>query len=125
MMAAKRNLSKRKLGKGRGVPLRLMTAIARRYSLAQIIIWTFDRQHRSRIMFWGSSDGPALVAQGFAEKFAKAIGWPPERCDFEMSFVRKLKDRIKDLELQFARIMEREGDPIEIARKALKLPEDV
>jgi hypothetical protein len=87
-------------------------------------MWTYDRQKRQRILCWGSSDGPALIAAGFAEQLAKHLDWSQEACDFELSFVRRLKLKIKDLERDFARIIEREENPIEIARAALNLPED-
>jgi len=125
MRAAKRNLSTRRVGKGRGVPIRMAAVIARKYALDQIIVWTHDRQKRQRILFWGSSDPKAIAANTFAQHIAKSLGWPKGSCEIEMAFIRRLKDRIKDLELQFARIIEREDDPFAIARSALRLPEDL
>jgi fermentation-respiration switch protein FrsA (DUF1100 family) len=124
MKATKRNLSIRRVGKGRGVPLRLARGIARKYNLCRLVLWTFDRQKRQRIICWGSSDGPALIASGFAEHLAKNLNWSQEACDFELAFVRKLKLRIKELEAALAQIVEGDGDPVSLARAAGKFPDE-
>jgi hypothetical protein len=124
MTGTKRNRSFRKIGKGRGVPLRLLRAIAGKYSLGQSILWTYDRQRRQRILSWGSSDGPALVAAGFAKGLALSLGWPEESAEFEISFVRRTKRRIKELETALARIVDGVEDPIGLARAAGKFPDE-
>jgi hypothetical protein len=124
MTAAKRNKSPRRVGTGRGVPLRLLTAIARKYSLSQIICWTYDLQKRQRILWWARDGGPELIASKFAEDFARAIGWPTEPGDFESSATRRLKLRINELEAALAQIVEGEPDAIELARTAGKFPRE-
>jgi hypothetical protein len=121
--AAKRNLSIRRVGKGRGVPIRLARGIARKYNLSQLIIWTYDRQKRQRILSWGSSDGPALVASGFAKGVALSLGWPEESADFEMGFIRRMKRRMEELEVALARIVDGEPDALSLARAAGKFPD--
>lgn len=124
MKAAKRNRTGRRVGRGRGVPIAVARAVARKYNLGQIVIWTYDRQKRQRILCWGSSDGPALVAAEFARHVAKAFVWPKESCDFELAFVRRLKDRIKEQQTALAQIVEGEPNAIELARTAGKFPDE-
>lgn len=124
MTTAKRNKGVRKVGHGRGVPVRLAGAIARKYSLSHIIIHTNDQQRRQRILYWARNDQAGVQCAHFSGVLADVHGWS-DVPDFDCSSVRRMKDRIKDLELQLARIYEREGDPREIARVALNLPEDL
>jgi fermentation-respiration switch protein FrsA (DUF1100 family) len=99
-------------------------AVARKYALGQIVIWTYDRQKRQRIICWGSSDGPALVAADFAGNVAKNLRWPKESCDFELAFVHRLKSRIKELQTALAQIVEGEPNAISLARTAVKFPDE-
>lgn len=125
MNGAKRNRSKRPLGKGRGVPMRLAQMVARKYGLNEIVIFTADFSEgviRQRVVTWGKGEQSALSAARLAEDVGKSAGWPGLTID--VSFVRTLKKRIKALELEFARIIEREGDPIAIARAAIKATEE-
>lgn len=124
MAHLKRNKSKKSLGKGRGVPARLVSAIARRYALSHILVLTIDKQNRSRLLYWATSEARATQLAAFCVKLEKELGWD-HIWDWDCSGVRRLKDRIKDLERQLAIIFEGEGNPKEIARVALKLPEDV
>ncbi|HEY3661454.1 MAG TPA: hypothetical protein VGK91_09545 [Candidatus Udaeobacter sp.] len=124
MSAIKRNLSVRRVGKGRGVPIRLARGIARKYSLARLVIWTLDRQRRQRIVCWGGSNTEALVSASFAKALALSIGWSEEASEFQLGFIRRSERRIKELEAALAQIIEREGDPIEIARAAGKFPRE-
>jgi hypothetical protein len=124
MAHLKRNKSKKILGKGRGVPLRLARGIAKRYGLSHIVILTADKQKRARALYWAMSDVRATQLAAFCEKLQKELGWETIY-DWDCSSVRRLKERIKDLERQFAIIFEGEGNPKEIARFALRLPEDV
>ena len=120
----KRNQSKKILGKGRGVPMRLLRGIAKRYGLSHIIVWTADRQKRQRIGYWAMNDECAVACAALSIEIACSMAWE-NIYEFDCSSVLRLKLRIKSLETDMARIMEREGDPREIARVALKLPEDV
>jgi hypothetical protein len=124
MTTAKRNRSVKKVGLGRGVPVRLARGIAKKYSLSHIVILTADQQERSRILYWARNDLGAMQCASFCGKAEKELGWESV-WNWDCSSVRRLKDRIKDLERNMALIFEREGDPIAIARLALKLPIDV
>lgn len=125
MTHAKRNKSSRPLGKGRGVPVRLAGHIARRYALTHIVIYTLDRQERSRVLYWARNDNGAAQCAVFCEELTKLHGWSEKVRDFDCSHVRKTRERVKELELQLSRIIERDGDAITIAKQALKLPEDL
>jgi hypothetical protein len=124
MRATKRNLSIRRVGKGRGVPIRLAAGIARKYSLARLVLWTLDRQRRQRIVCWGSNDVDALVSADFAKALALNTGWTDEASDFTLGIISRRDRRIEELEAALAQIVEREGDPIEIARAAGKFPRE-
>jgi len=124
MTAVKRNKSKKLLGKGRGVPMRLARGIARRYGLSHLVILTCDRQERSRILYWAQNDLRAMQCASLCRKIADLQEWS-ELWNWDCSSVRRLKERIKNLEYRFALIFEGEGDPKEIARDALRLPKDV
>ena len=124
MPALKRNKTIRKVGHGRGVPLRLVRAIAKKYSLSHIVVLTADKQRRSRLLYWAMSESKATQLSAFCAKLEKEMGWD-HIWDWDCSSVRKLKDRIRYLERQFAIIYEGEGNPREIARFALRLPEGV
>jgi hypothetical protein len=124
MAQVKRNKSIRKVGHSRGVPLRLLRAIARKYSLTHIVALTADKQKRARALYWAMSEVRATQLAAFCVKLEKELGWETIY-DWDCSSVRRLKERIKHLERQMALIFEREGDPREIARVALNLPVDV
>lgn len=124
MRHAKRNKGIRKVGHGRGVPVRLISAIARKYSLSHIVCYTMDGQKRSRILYWARNDQAAMQAAHFTGILADHWGWETIP-DFDCSSVCRLKERIKELELALAKIFERDGDPVQLAKVALKLPEDV
>lgn len=124
MNAAKRNRAAHRVGTGRGVPIRLIRAIARKYDLKRAVIWTFDRQQRQRILCWGSSDGPAMVAMEFANELAWSLGWAKDSCEIQLAFVRKLKARIKEVETALAQIVDGEPDAIRLARAAAKFPDE-
>jgi len=124
MTAAKRNLSIRRVGKGRGVPIRLAASIARKYNLTQIVVWTLDRQSRQRIICWGSNNGSAIVSADFAKALALSLGWTERASDFQLSMISRRDRRIEEMQAALAQIVEREGDPIEIARAAGKFPSE-
>jgi hypothetical protein len=125
MNGAKVNRSRRPLGRGRGIPMRLASAIARKYALSEIVIFTADFSDgviRQRVVTWGKGEQGALSAARLGEEAAKHAGWPHFKID--VGFVKTLKNRVAHLEREFARIIERDGDPIAIARAAIKAPEE-
>jgi hypothetical protein len=124
MTAAKRNKSPRRVGTGRGVPMRLLLAIARKYGLTQIVVWTCDPQHRGRILSWARNDAQAIAIDNFARGVAESLGWPKESFADEMAFLRRLKDRVQELEVALAQIVEGEPDAIELARTAGRFPRE-
>jgi hypothetical protein len=124
MTAVKHNRAKRKLGKGRGVPLRLARAISRRYDLTQIVMLTTDVQFRARLLYWAKNGDAAAQCAWVCDKIEKELGWTGIK-DWDCTIVRNLKDRIKDLERDMAVIYEGDEEPKTVARRALKLPDDV
>jgi hypothetical protein len=122
--AAKRNRSTRKVGHKRGVPIRLLRAVARKYDLSHLVAFTMDNDHRSRIIYFAKNDQCAMQCAHVSEAMAKTAGWETVY-DWDCSSVQRMKKRITELELGFARVIEHEGDPIRIAREALNLPDDV
>lgn len=122
---AKVNRSKRSIGSKRGIPMRLARMIARKYDLLEIVLFASDLADgvvRGRVVTWGKGEQNALSAARLGEEAAKSAGWPD--CKIEIGSVRSLKKRIQKLEIELARIAEREGDPIAIARAALQLPDE-
>jgi hypothetical protein len=126
MAHCKRNRSVRKVGHGRGVPLRFARAIAKKYSLTHIVILSGDeKQRRSRVIYWATNDMRATQLAAFCAKLAEGLG-RSTIYDWDCSQVRKLKERIKELERFAACIFESEfPDPREAARIVLRLPEDM
>jgi hypothetical protein len=126
-IATKRNRSSGKLGHKRGVPIRLARAIAKKYRLDQLVIFTVDRdraEERSRIVVFGRSDAIALQASAFAKQVATAANWPKENCEIEISSIRRLKNRIHELETACAQIVDGCPDPVGLARAAGKFPDE-
>jgi hypothetical protein len=127
MIATKRNRSSGKLGHKRGFSLRLARAIAKKYRLDQLVIFTVDRdrqEQRSRIVVFGRTDAIALQASTFAKRVATAADWPKENCEIEINSIRKLKNRIKELETALAQIVDGCPDPVRLARAAGKFPNE-
>lgn len=125
MSATKTKKSAIAIGRKRGVPMRLARAIARRYDLDKIVVWTADKAEgrpRELILTWGRSNSVAVQASNFANAIAAAAGWSKENCDIEVSFVRRLKGRIKELETALAQIVDGCPDPAGLARDAGKFP---
>lgn len=125
MTALKRNRSPRKVGRGRGVPIRLLRGIGRKYDLTHIFVFTVDRQKRSRILYWASNDLAAMQCATFCTNAALGLGWDHVH-DWDCASVRRLKDRIKELELACAEIVDAApgSDPVAIARRAGKFPDE-
>jgi hypothetical protein len=127
MIATKRKRAAQNIGRKRGVPMRLITAIARRYDLDKIVVWTADkadRRPRELILTWGRSNSVAVQASTFANAVAKAAGWSKENCEIEVAFVRRLKGRIKELETALAQIVDGCPDPVALARAAGQFPNE-
>lgn|GEM_PF-3858088 len=127
MIATKRNRSSGKVGHKRGVPIRLARAIAKKYRLDQLVIWTVDRdrkEKRARIIAFGRTDAIGLQATTFAGQVAGAAGWPKENCSFEIASIRRLKDRVRELETALAQIVDGCPDPVALARAAGKFPDE-
>jgi hypothetical protein len=124
MTHQKRNRSVRKVGHGRGVPIRLARGIAKKYDLTHIVMFTVDRQRRSRLIYWANGDQAAMQCARLCDEITRLEGWP-NWWDYDCSSVRRLKERIKDLERELSIIFEGDEDPKTVARRALKLPEDV
>lgn len=115
------------IGRKRGVPMRLIQAIARRYDLDKIVAWTADRAEgrpRELILTWGRSNSVAVQASTFASSVARSAGWSRENCEIEVAFVRRLKGRIKELEAGLAQIVDGCPDPVALARAAGKFPDE-
>jgi hypothetical protein len=123
MSALKRNRSPRKVGHGRGVPIRLLSAIARKYSLTRIVIFTTDGQLRARGVYWARNNMTAIQCASFCQKAEQELGWSTYG-DWDCSGVRRLKDRIKELETACAQIVDGAADPVSIARGAGKFPDE-
>lgn len=113
----------RKVGHGRGVPIRLLSAIARKYSLTHFVAYTRDRQQRSRILYWASNDLGAMQCAKYSCELADQLGWDGI-VDWDCSSVRQLKSRIKELETALAQIADRVPDPVGLARAAGKFPDE-
>ena len=124
MSSAKRNRSIQKIGRGRGVPIRLARAVAKKYGLTSIVIFTADPQQRSRLLYWANTDLAGMQCAAFCQKAQTELGWD-KPWDWDPASVRRLKERIRSLETDFARICEHEGSPVAIAKAALRLPPDV
>lgn len=125
MNATKKKRSALAIGRKRGVPMRLITAIARRYDLDRIVVWTADKaagQPRELILTWGRTNYGALQASTFATAVARACGWKRENCEIEVAFMRRLKGRVKELETALAQIVDGCPDPVALARAAGKFP---
>lgn len=122
MTAAKRNRSATPIGKKRGLSIQAARAIAKKYSLDQIVIWTANEQARERIVFFANNEARAMRCAELAATYARACGWPDKSCDFETSYLRRLKRRIDELETALAQIVDGCSDPVELARTAGKFP---
>lgn len=123
MKAAKRNGSAIKVGRRRGVPIRLLRGIARKYGLTHFVAYTLDGDHRSRILYFAKNDQAAMQCAHFAGDVAKVLGWETV-WDWDCSSVRRLKTRIKELETALAQIADGEPDAIGLARAAGKFPDE-
>jgi hypothetical protein len=125
MTALKRNRSPRKVGHGRGVPIRLARAIAKKYSLSHIVLFTVDTQQRARGIYWARNSLAGMQCASFCQKAEGELGWESVG-DWDSSSVRRLKDRIKELELACAEIVDHApgSDAIAIARKAGRFPDE-
>jgi hypothetical protein len=127
VIAVKRNRSSGKIGHKRGVPIRLARAIAKKYRLDQLVFWTVDRdrkEKRARIIAFGRTDAIALQATTFAGQVAATFGWPKKNCEFEIASLRRLKERIRQLETALAQIVDGCPDPVGLARAAGKFPDE-
>lgn len=127
MIATKRNRSSGKVGHKRGVPIRLARAIAKKYRLDQLVVFTVDRdraEQRSGIILFGRTDAIALQASAFAKQVATAAKWPKENCEIEIASIRRLKDRVRELETALAQIVDGCPDPVALARAAGKFPDE-
>ena len=125
MTAVKRNRSPRKVGHSRGVPMRLARAIARKYSLSHIVIFTADKEKRSRVLYWARNDLSAMQCAAFCRKAEKELGWETV-WDWDCSSVKRMKARIRELELACAEIVDAGpgSDAVAIARRAGKFPDE-
>jgi hypothetical protein len=126
--ATKRNRSSGKLGHKRGLSIRLARAIAKKYRLDQLVIFTVDRdraEQRSRIVLYGRTDVIALQASAFAKQVAAAADWPKENCEIEIASIRRLKDRVRELETALAQIVDGCPDPVALARSAGRFPNEL
>jgi hypothetical protein len=123
MAQVKRNKSIRKVGHSRGVPMRLGRCIAKKYDLSHIIILTIDKQNRSRVLYWATSDQRAMQCAEMCRKMEKDFGWETA-WDWDCSSVRRMKLRIKELEAALAQIVDGEPDAIRLARAAGKFPDE-
>jgi hypothetical protein len=127
LTATKRNRSSGKLGHKRGLSIRRARAIAKKYRLDQLVIFTVDRdrtEQRSRIILFGRTDAIALQASAFAKQVATAAKWPKENCEIEIASIRRLKDRVRELETALAQIVDGCPDPVALARSAGKFPNE-
>jgi hypothetical protein len=105
--------------------MRLARAIARKYSLNHIVIFTADSQKRSRTLYWARNDLTAMQCANFCAKAQRELGWQTV-CDWDCSSVRRMKSRIKELELACAKIVDAApgSDPVAIARRAGNFPDE-
>jgi hypothetical protein len=105
--------------------MRLARAIARKYSLSQIVIFTADKEKRSRVLYWARNDLNAMQCANFCRKAEKMLGWETV-WDWDCSQVKRMKARIKELELACAEIVDAApgSDPVGIARRAGKFPDE-
>jgi len=125
MTSRNRNQSATKIGKRRGFPMRVATAIARKYALTHIVVYVRDVDGRSRITYHGKTTLAAVQCAHFAKEMATQLGWDTIG-DWDCSSVRRLKNRIKELELACAEIVDCApgSDPVAIARRAGKFPDE-
>lgn len=122
MNGSKLNRSVVSVGHGRGVPIRLARAIARKYRLLYIVIFTYDEQHRERIVTFGNNPTNDHHAAQFGALIARKCNWPKAAQNFESAPVRKLRSRIRELETALAQIIDGCADPAGLARTAGKFP---
>jgi hypothetical protein len=124
MTTARKNQSRLKIGKGRGVPIAALRAIARKYDLTHFVAYVRDRQARSRILYWARNDLGAMACAKYCQELALGAGWQASIDEFDCSSVRRMKDRIRELETALAQIVDGVENPVALARSAGKFPDE-
>jgi hypothetical protein len=123
LSAVKRNAAKVTLGRRRGVPIRLLRGIARKYALTHLVVYTLDGDKRARILYFAKNDQAADQCAQFSRELAKRLEWK-NIWDWDCSSIRRLKSRVKELEAALAQIVDGEPDAVGLARAAGKFPDE-
>ena len=87
---------------GKRIPIKAAIDIAKRYGYDQVIILAINTaSNLQHVTTFGRSVVDACqAAQGGNYIKRKFLGWPANKCLAEPARVRKLKERIKELEMK-------------------------
>lgn len=91
---------------GRRIPIKTAKNIARKYRYDQVIILALNNaKNRQHVTTFGKTVVDAdQAAQGGNYIKRKFLGWPANECLAEPARVRKLRERIKELEKEVAEL---------------------
>lgn len=92
------------------IPIEAAKQIARDYDCRQVILVAWDGQEVHIVTYGVNIEECDRAAIG-GNMVAKALGWPESLCNAEPSRVKKLRQRIKELEAKLVSVMGEETGP--------------
>lgn len=79
------------------LPIKSAKEIAQKYSLKQVILCAWDGKNTHIVTYGDSIEDCSQAAEG-GNRIKKALGWPEELCNDKPSRVKKLEEKIEELE---------------------------